>query len=102
MFNTINWEENVSERYYFNAVITMIKLSLTVKHISLQRKSFLNCFFIENVFAKYFTKFYNLFIEYFVLHIMIISQNDALYIQDKSNVLVLHNFMKCFSGPRVN
>ena len=50
-------------------------------------------FCIKNDFAKYFAKCHNLF-KYFVLHIMVIPQNDT-FLYYRTNQI-------SFSGTRVN
>ena len=60
-------------------------------------------FYIKNDFAKYFAKCCNLFIYIFCFAYYCNSLKRYISIlQEKSNILELHNFTKCFSGTRVN
>ena len=101
-FKTITWEKKSRKRCYFYSVITMMKLQLTLKHYLLTDEKLFELFSIENDFSKYFAKCCNLFIYFYLAPYGNSSKWYISILLDKSNSLVFHNFMKCFSGTQVN
>ena len=86
------------ERYYLYPAVAMMKLKLTLYHISIRMKRFLN-YTVPKMIQLNFLKNVTIYLfKYFVSHIM----TYISILQNKSEFLVLHNFTKCFSGTRVN
>ena len=86
------------ERYYLYPAVAMMKLKLTLNHISIRMKRFLN-YTVPKMIQLNFLKNVTIYLfKYFVSHIM----TYISILQNKSEFLVLHNFTKCFSGTRVN
>ena len=61
-------------------------------------QKFFESYCTKNDVAKYFKNVAIYSFKYFVSNIM----THITMVQDKSKFLLLHNFMKCFSGTRVN
>ena len=86
------------ERYYLYPAVAMMKLKLTLYHISIRMKRFLN-YTVPKMIQLNFLKNVTIYLfKYFVSHIM----TYISILQNKSEFLVLYNFTKCFSGTRVN
>ena len=86
------------ERYYLYPAVAMMKLKLTLYHISIRMKRFLN-YTVPKMIQLNFLKNVTIYLfKYFVSHIM----TYISILQNKSEFLVLNNFTKCFSGTRVN
>ena len=76
----------------------MIKLNLSLKHISIGMKSFFNYIAPKMIWLSILKNVAIYLFKYFVSHIV----RHVSIVEDKSKFLVLHNFMKCFSGSWVN
>ena len=86
------------ERYHLYPAVAMMKLKLTLYHISIRMKRFLN-YTVPKMIQLNFLKNVTIYLfKYFVSHIM----TYISILQNKSEFLVLYNFTKCFSGTRVN
>ena len=86
------------ERYYLYPAVAMMKLKLTLYHISIRMKRFLNQTVPKMIQLNFLKNVTIYLFKYFVSHIM----TYISILQNKSEFLVLHNFTKCFSGTRVN